>query len=227
MNSLKLLQIMLEETEQKIYNSYLRAQAEHHKRPYQLRKDFSKMRQKDVLQLKRLRLFFEQYRDVNPFHFFKAGFKYQTNVYPTLEYFNTLKAARVYSKYIKQKYYQDVDNIESLKDFKDGILFIYGFLQEKDISLLDYKTCVNENGVPWCVIHLKQQNISFYHLHCLQIDDQMFPVDYRNLITDDFEKVWENTKQDYLKSKKMKQIGIRFNKFSHRLIKAGKRTQLK
>lgn len=214
---------MLNETEQKIYNAYLRAQAEKYKRPYTARKDFSKMREKDVLQLQKLRMFFEQYKDVNPFQFFRAGFKYELGTYPTLEYFNTLRATRIYAKHMRERYYQDVDNHESIKDFKDGILFIYGFIQEKDITLADYKSCVNESGVPWVIIHLKQQNISFYHIHALEIGIELFPEDYRELITDEFEKIWEETKDSYLRSKEMREIGTRFNKFSQRLLKAGKK----
>ena len=211
---------MLNETEQKIYNAYLRAMAEKYKRPYKARKDFSKMREKDVLQIQKLRMFFEQYRDVNPFQFFKAGFKYELNTYPTLEYFTTLRATRVYAKHMREKYNEDVDNIESLKDFKDGILFIYGFIQEKDITLADYKTCVNEHGVPWVIIHLKQQNISFYHLHSLEVGIDIFPKDFRELITDNFEEIFYETRETYLNSKMMKEIGDKFNKFSHRLLKA-------
>ena len=214
---------MLNETEQKIYNIYLRAMAEKYNRPYQARKDFSKMRDKDVLSIQKLRLFFEQYKDVNPFQFFRAGFKYELSTYPTLEYFTTLRATRIYAKHMREKYNQDVDNHESIKDFKDGILFIYGFIQEKDITLADYKTCVNESGVPWVIIHLKQQNISFYHIHCLEIDIDIFPNDYREMITDNFEKVWEETKDAYWHSKTMREIGTKFNKFSQRLLKAGKK----
>jgi hypothetical protein len=43
------------------------------------------------------------------------------------------------------------------------------------------------------------------------------------MITDEFEKVWEETKEQYLRSKEMRDIGQRFNKFSQRLIKAGKK----
>jgi hypothetical protein len=50
---------MLNETEQRIYNQYLRAMAEKYQRPYKARKDFSKMREKDVLQIQKLRMFFE------------------------------------------------------------------------------------------------------------------------------------------------------------------------
>jgi hypothetical protein len=125
---------------------------------------------------------------------------------------------------MREKYNDDVDNHESIKDFKDGILFIYGFIQEKDITLADYKTCVNESGVPWCIIHLKQQNISFYHIHCLEIDIDIFPNDYREMITDEFENVWEDTKEQYLRSKVMREIGTKFNKFSQRLLKAGKKS---
>ena len=214
---------MLDEVEQKIYNAYLRALAQRHGRPYKARKDFTNMREKDELQIKKLKLFFDQYRDVNPFQFFRAGFKYETNTYPTLEYFNTLRATRLYAKHIREKYNQDVDNIESIKDFKDGILFIYGFIQQNGLSLGEYKTCVNESGVPWVIVHLKQQNISFYHVHSLEISQEIFPPDYRQMITDEFDDVWEQTKQQYLRSKTMREIGSKFNKFSQRLLKVGKK----
>ena len=42
-------------------------------------------------------------------------------------------------------------------------------------------------------------------------------------LSDEFEKVWEDTKEQYLRSKEMREIGTRFNKFSQRLIKAGKK----
>lgn len=215
---------MPNEQEQKIYNIYLRALAEHHDRPYKARRDFSKMREKDKLQLSRLRLFFEQYKDVNPFQFFRAGFKYEVGTYPTLEYFNTLKATRLYAKHMRERYYEDVDNHESLSDFKDGILFIYNFIADNDLTLMDYKTCVNESGVPWCIIHLKQQKISFYHIHALEIDKDIFPEDYRELITEEFDEVWDTTNDAYKDSKVMKEIGMKFNKFSHRLLKATKKS---
>lgn len=216
---------MLDEIEKKIYNTYLRAQADYYERPYNPRKDFSKMREKDIFQLKRLKTFFNQYKDVNPFQFFKAGFKYETGTYPTLEYFNSLKATHTYAKHMRRKYAEDVDNIESLRDFKDGILFIYNFISEKDISLSDYKVCVNENGVPWPIIHLKQQNISFYHIHSLDISLDLFDTDYKELITEDFDKVYERTKVAYENSKKMKEIGAKFNKFSQRLLKVMKKKE--
>lgn len=218
---------MLNETEKKIYNIYLRAQAEHHKRPYKPRKDFSNMTENNMLQLKRLNLFFEQYKDVNPFRFFQAGFKYETGTYPTLEYYNSLKATRIYAKHIRKRYDEDVDNEESLKDFKEGILFIYNFISDKDISLADYKTCVNESGVPWVIIHLKQQNISFYHLHSLEISIDIFPYDFRELITEKFEENFYKTKDSYLNSKTMREIGSKFNKFSQRLLKATRKNSVK
>lgn len=211
---------MLDDTEKKIYNTYLRAQAEHHKRPYKIRKDFSRMSEANKLHLKKLKLFFEQYKDVNPFKFFQAGFKYENSTYPTLDFYNSLRAVRLYSRYLCNKYEESADNEESLKDFKDGILFIYNFIAEQDITLADYKTCVNENGVPWVVIHLKRQNISFYHLHSLEVGIDIFPKDYRELITDNFEEIFYETRETYRNSKMMKEIGDKFNKFSHRLLKA-------
>lgn len=216
---------MIEEVEKKIYNQYLRAQADKYKRPYMVRKDFSKMRDKEVLALQKLRIFFEQYKDVNPFQFFKAGFKYELDTYPTLEYFTTLRATSLYVRHMREKYYEDVDNHQSIRDFKDGILFIYNFIADNDLTLGEYKTCVNGNGVPWCIIHLKKQNISFYHIHALEIDIDVFPEDYREMITDDFQQVFYQTMRDYEHSKTMREIGTKFNKFSQRLIKAAKKSK--
>lgn len=218
---------MLSDTEKKIYNIYLRAQAEHHNRPYKCRKDFSRMTETNILSLKKLSLFFEQYKDVNPYRFFQAGFKYENNNYPTLDFFTSLKATRLYSRYMTNRYAESVDNEESLRDFKDGILFIYNFIADKDISLNDYKTCINESGVPWVIIHLKRQNISFYHIHCLEIPIEIFPKDYRELITDEFDTVFEYTKDSYSNSKVMREIGDKFNKFSQRLLKATRKNSCK
>jgi hypothetical protein len=126
---------------------------------------------------------------------------------------------------MRERYYDDVDNHESIRDFKDGILFIYNFITENDLSLLEYKTCVNESGVPWAIIHLKQQNISFYHIHALEIGIDIFPKDYRELITEDFENVFYETKESYIQSREMREIGMKFNKFSQRLLKAAKKSQ--
>ena len=101
---------MLEEVEKKIYNQYLRAQADKYKRPYMVRKDFSKMRDKEVLALQKLRIFFEQYKDVNPFQFFKACFKYELDAYPTLEYCTTVRASSLYVRHMRGKYYEGVDH---------------------------------------------------------------------------------------------------------------------
>lgn len=84
---------------------------------------------------------------------------------------------------------------------------------------------MNESGVPWCIIHLKKQNISFYHIHALEINIDIFPQDYRELITEEFENVFYETRENYLKSKEMREIGTKFNKFSQRLIKAAKKVK--
>lgn len=57
------------------------------------------------------------------------------------------------------------------------------------------------------------------------MDIDIFPQDYRELITEEFENVFYETRENYLKSKEMREIGTKFNKFSQRLIKATKKSR--
>lgn len=209
----------IDEQDKKIYNLYLKAQAEHNNRPYSPRKNFSNMNKEDVGKIKRLVLFFNQYKDINPLLYFRSGFKKEEAVYPTLSFFLSLKASRLYSKYIKEMYEEDVDNVESLRDYKEGIIFIHDFITANDLTIDEYKAAVNEAGVKWVEIHFKKQNISFYHLHTLGVDIEDFPKDYRELIADHFEDSWYKTRRAYETSKTMKQIGDRFVTLSNRAQK--------
>lgn len=202
--------------EKKIYNIYLRTLGEAQGRPFTPKKDFSNLTEGVRLSLKKLCLFFETYKDVNPGAFFRAGFKGETSKFLELSFFTSLKASRLYAKYIREKYNNSVDNEESIKDFKEGIIFIYDFMKENDYNLTDYITKNNESGVPWFVIHLKKQNISFYHIHALDIGIEKFPYDWRELMLDKFEETFYNTKHNFEESKVMKKIGNKLNSFLKR-----------
>lgn len=202
--------------EKKIYNIYLKALGEKQGRPYMIKKDFSNVTESMILTLKKLKMFFETYKDVNPTTFFRAGFKGEDKNFLELSFFTSLKASRLYAKYIKEKYLTSVDNEESIKDFKEGIIFIYDFMREKDFTLNDYLTRTNENGVSWFTIHLKKQNISFYHIHALDISLDKFPRDWRELIIQDFENVFFSTKRQFEESNVMKKIGTKLNSFIKR-----------
>lgn len=202
--------------EKKIYNIYLKTLGEKQGRPYMSKKDFSNMTESMKTTLKRLKMFFETYKDVNPLTFFRAGFKGEDKNFLELSYFTSLRASKLYAKYIKEKYMTSVDNEESIKDFKEGIIFIYDFMRDNDFTLNDYLTSLNESGVPWFIIHLKRQNISFYHIHALEITLDRFPMDWRELLVKDFENVFFSTKKQFDESSVMKKIGTKLNSFIKR-----------
>ena len=204
------------DTEKKIYNLYLKALGEKQNRPYTPKKDFSNLTDGVIVTLKKLALFFENYKDVNPSLFFRAGFKHEDRNFLELSFFTSLKASRLYSKYVREKYVNSVDNEESVKDFKDGIIFIYDFMKDNDFTLSDYVNGRNESGVPWFVIHLKKQNISFYHIHALDINLDKFPADWRELLIEDFEDIFFATKRNFENSLVMKKIGSKLNSFLKR-----------
>lgn len=204
------------DTEKKIYNLYLKALGEKQNRPYTPKKDFSNLTESVIVTLKKLALFFENYKDVNPSLFFRAGFKHEDRNFLELSFFTSLKASRLYSKYVREKYVNSVDNEESVKDFKDGIIFIYDFMKDNDFTLSDYVNGRNESGVPWFVIHLKKQNISFYHIHALDINLDKFPADWRELLIEDFEDIFFATKRNFENSLVMKKIGSKLNSFLKR-----------
>lgn len=201
--------------EKKIYNVYLRILGEKQGRPYTPKKDFSNMTESQKMVLKKLSLFFNTYYDVNPSTFFKAGFTGDEK-FLELSFFTSLKASRLYAKYVRERYANSVDNEESVKDFKEGIIFIYDFMKENDFNLLDYTTKTNDSGVPWFVIHLKKQNISFYHIHALDITIDKFPKDWRELLVDNFEEMFCRTKKNFDESLQMKKIGSKLNSFLKR-----------
>ena len=206
----------ISDIEKKIYNTYLKALGENQKRPYTPKKDFSNLTEEVKTTLKKLAMFFNTYRDVNPIVFFRAGFKQSGENFLELSFFTSLKASRLYSRFIREKYANSADNDESVKDFKEGIIFIYDFMVENDFTLSDYVNGFNEAGVPWFVIHLKKQNISFYHIHALDISIEKFPEDWRELLVDDFENTYFSTKQKFDNSMIMKKIGSKLNSFLKR-----------
>jgi hypothetical protein len=202
--------------EKKIYNLYLKALGESQNRPYTPKKDFSNLTDGVKVTLKKLAMFFDTYKDVNPTMFFRAGFKHEGKNFIELSFFTSLKASRLYSKFVREKYNNSVDNEESIKDFKDGIIFIYDFMKENDFTLTDYVNGVNDAGVPWFIVHLKKQNISFYHIHALDINIEKFPSDWRELLVEDFDEIFFGTKRNFENSMIMKKIGSKLNSFLKR-----------
>lgn len=208
--SSEILSITTEEKE--IYNHYLNALAEASNRPYKKRINFEKFSESDCECLKKLSLFFKKYKHIYPLNFFRAGFNITEEKYLPLVYFTKYKAITDYTKYVSSRYDSPADSKESLKSFKEGICFICDFLQKNNLSLNDYRTCINSYGCPWFAIHLKEQRISFYHLHVFGIKLTQIPEDYKELVCKSFDDKFKKTLNMYMTSCKMKEIGNKVTK---------------
>lgn len=199
--------LTLTDKEKEIYNAYLRALAEAANRAYKKRIDFSDFESESAEQLKKLNLFFNKFRHIMPYNFFKAGLYISEEKFLPLSFFNTYKAISCFTKYNKVKYELSADSDESIKSFKEGVTFICEFLKANRLSIADYRTCVNQFSVPWYAVHLKEQRISFYHLHAFGISKYSLPQDYKELVCSGFDDKFNETLRTYQASNKLKQLG--------------------
>jgi hypothetical protein len=197
----------MNEKQQEIYNQYLKAIAKVNNRPYKLRKDFSNLDEDSKIILYRLELFFDKFSHIQPYNFFLAFLEYKELKYASLDSYLKQSAIIAYSRYSKQKYDEYVDSEKSLEDFMQGIRNIVAFCLENSIPTKNYRTAVNNNGVPWILIHLNEQKISYYHLHALDISRTNIKSDYTDIVFRDFDEMFSSTKQKYVNSNKLKQLG--------------------
>lgn len=197
---------MVSEFQQRIYNDYLKALGEANNRPYKPRKDFN-ISDENKNYLYRLELFFSQFKHINPYNFFTASFKYRQLTWMSLGDFLKHSAIIAYSKWNQVKYDEFVDSESSIKSFWDGFRHIVAFCLSNKIPTKNYKNCVNNVGVPWVLIHLNEQKISYYHLHALGIHRTDLKSDYLELTFNEFDSVFSKTKQQYEKSKELKKLG--------------------
>lgn len=112
-----------------------------------------------------------------------------------------------YNRYSRERQLSNPDSPEILQSFIEGLKFIASFLRENNIKVKEYRDSVNGMEVPWYLIHLKEQKISFYHLHAFDISLDSVPKDYKNLVFNGFDNIFNSTKDAYLTSKKMIEIG--------------------
>lgn len=189
-----------------IYNAYLRASAEAKNRGFRKKKDPTFDMEKEAV-LDKLERFFGQYRHIQPYIFFKASYETLGVDFIPLKEFGKHKAIKIYTDYVKRKYENSADSEDVINSFKDGIRFINDFTKKNNLKFLDYRDAVNEIGVPYYLIHLQEQNISFYHMHLFGISAGSIPSDYAELISQNFFNIFLETQQKYLTSIKMKEIG--------------------
>lgn len=198
---------MLNDIQKGIYNDYLRALGVANNRAYKPRKDFDDLNDENLRYLYRLELFFKQFSHINPYNFFIASLKFRNLKYLSLSDYLKHSAVIAYSKYNKAKYDEFIDSDESITDFIQGFKHIVAFCLENNLPTKQYRTSVNNNHVPWILIHLNEQKISYYHLHALDVSRTQIQNDYVDLLFNDFERMFSETKQKYINSNKLKELG--------------------
>lgn len=200
-------QLEITDKHKQIYNTYLKHLAYKSNRLYTNRKDFSNLEPQTISNLIKLELFFNRNPEIDMDLYFKSGFQYSNNTFLDLGYFLNLIVLKNYSKAIKERYNIFVDSDESFKDFIRGFEFIVAFVKTNNIHFNDYIICQNEKGVLWCLIHLKQQKISLYHLHAFNFSISGFADEILNIYLEDFRTKFFETRRQYTFSNRLKTIG--------------------
>ena len=197
-----------------IYNIYLKSIANKANRGFRKRENFDKMSLEDKMSLKRLRLFFESNGIKNIKFYIDSVLNYSNSTFLPLSYFNTIKVVTSYKRYTDSIKTLDCDNDYLIKDFLNGIKFIKEFCENNSKKISEYPLVKDESGVPCFLIHLKEHNISFYHIHLLKIDSESIKQynDFLNLYEDSFNEMYKDTLIKYNNSKKMKEIGSKFQR---------------
>lgn len=210
---------MVTEREKDIYNSYLYATRTAQGKPTRFRKDFSKLKDEDFVALKKLSAFFVKHNHINYRDWFAAPFEvYSKDEYYDLRFFNSRKALKCYSIYMKEKEVSNPDNDENIEAMKDGFRFIAKYCIHNNLTLDEYKVNYT-NNMPTCLLHLQEHRLNFYILHALEVETTIKAIenDVLEFIVKDFYTIFSRTRTKFygsaiLKSKaketkdKVKQI---------------------
>lgn len=203
---------MISDKGKEIYNYYLKALAEKGNRPYKKRTNFDKITPELKEQIVKLEYFFQRYNNIYPLNFFKAGFESSVEDYLPIDFFNKYKATVKYTEWYNKKNNIATDSDESVKSFMEGVIYICQFCESNNLHLREYRTAVNELGVPWFLLHLQSKAISFYHLHALNISTAQVPSEYKNIAIPGFDEKFYSTKRMYTMSTKLKNVGEKLRK---------------
>jgi len=197
---------MVSEQEKQIYNSYLFASRSAKGQPTKFRKDFSKLKDQDFVSLKKLGNFFKKHNNINYRDWFIAPFEiYSKDEYFDLQFFNTRKALKCYSMYMKEKEVSNPDNEESITTLKEGLKFIATYCKRNSLTIDEYRTAYSQN-MPTALVHLQEHRITFYLLHALEIDRAIRDVeqDVLNFIVPDFMTIFARTRTKFYGSETFK-----------------------
>jgi hypothetical protein len=147
-----------------IYNKYLACSRSAQGKPFKLRKDFSKIEETTLHQLKKLSLFFNKFKHVAIDDFFKAPWSiYSDHIGFDLGFYTTQRALKVYTLYTQRRATAKPDTEEQLYDIKKSLQYILKFCTIHKINIHEY---VNHktNNIYTFMLHLKEHNVNIYTL---------------------------------------------------------------
>jgi len=203
---------MISDFEKYIYNLHLKVTRQQNNKPFNLRKNFNDLEDKDIACLKKLSSFFNKHKEIEPSTFFLSSFKvYHDEKFFELCYFNSLKAIKAYTIFCNNINNQDPDSDEQLNFTKKSLVFIYNFCKKNNIEIsayLSHKT----NNIYSFLLHLKNRDINLYSLLSFNELNSFFIKSDVNVLSFMFEEDFldkVNTKKiKFLNSKKCKHLVI-------------------
>lgn len=153
---------MITDFEKYLYNLHLKITRQQNNKPYNIRKNFSDLSDKDYASLKKLSNFFNKHKEISPESFFSASYKiHKDEKYFELSYFNTLKAIKAYTIYNKDLSNLDPDSEEQLAFTKKSLVFIYNFCKTHNIVMANYLNH-KTNDMFSFLLHIKNRDINLY-----------------------------------------------------------------
>ena len=197
---------MVTEREKDIYNSYLYATRTAQGKPTRFRKDFSKLKDEDFVALKKLSAFFVKHNHINYRDWFAAPFSvYSKDEWFDLRFFNSRKALKCYSIFMKDKEVSNPDTDENVEAVKDGFRYIAKFCILNNLTIDEYQTHYT-NNMPTCLLHLQEHRLNFYTLHALNVETtiKQIETDVLNFIVKDFKSIFAQTRTKFYGSKILK-----------------------
>lgn len=197
---------MITPREETIYNSYLYASRISKNKPFNPRSNFSSITDQDAMYLKKMSTFFKRYEHISLNDWFIAPYKvYGMDEYFDLHFYNTRKALKCFTTYIKQREVEDPDSDVTINRLKDGLHFIYNYCHARNITLDSYIEGKTGN-LPTFLQHLKDHKITFYMLQMLEVEPILRRIEpsILNFIVSDFWTVFAQTRARFLSSEILK-----------------------
>jgi hypothetical protein len=198
---------MISEKEKIIYNSFLYTQRISQNKPFRPRQNFDKITGTEEASIKKLFLLLSKYRHINYNDYFIAPYKvYGKDNYFELSFYNTTRALKCYTMYMKDKELSDPDHPETLESSKECLKFIHKYCTREKITLDQYKNAV-DGTMPLILQHLREHKINFYIIHSLNVEAKLKQIDNQLLdfIVKDYNQISSATRTKLAASKLLKE----------------------